>query len=259
MIENEIRRIHNEFFLKVKDKKNCLDFDKIKSKMKYGVWNHSHWNDSGNKNLIDKILSREMFQNDKDFPIFSLSNFILFLGDSILFIGGSYKVFGTTFIHEFYTLEEVMEYVFNGEGVVIEKDIKSLKFVEKNFKAGSIDYMSFKDAKRYVSNLNIRGVKGWREYCKSENKPINIPNTPNIVYKNKGFVSLPDFLGYQSNRGKKIDSLNYLQAKKICSKFKVSSASDYKIKRKKEFFLKTFQPFQVKHLRKWGGIVGVNF
>ena len=122
----------------------------------------------------------------------------------------------------------------------------------KNFKAGSIDYMSFKEAKRYVSNLNIRGIKGWREYCKSGNKPINIPNTPNIIYKNKGFVSLPDFLGYQSNRGKKIDSLNYLQAKKICSKFKVSSASDYKIKRKKGILPKNLPAVPSKAFKKMG-------
>jgi len=42
-------------------------------------------------------------------------------------------------------------------------------------------------------NLNSRGE--WEKYCKSGNKPKNVPASPQYVYKNKGWKGWPDFLG----------------------------------------------------------------
>jgi len=102
-----------------------------------------------------------------------------------------------------------------------------------NVRAGSIKYLSFEEAKNYVSKLGLKGTKEWVKYCKSGRKPENIPNTPSVIYKKNGFISLPDFLGYSSNRGKKRNTLTYEDAKKICVKLKVVSASDYRNKKKR--------------------------
>jgi len=43
--------------------------------------------------------------------------------------------------------------------------------------------------------LNLKNWSEWSEYCKSGKKPINIPNAPKIIYKNKGWKGISDFLG----------------------------------------------------------------
>ncbi|MDC0153545.1 hypothetical protein OAJ02_02290, partial [Nitrosopumilus sp.] len=56
-------------------------------------------------------------------------------------------------------------------------------------------FLPFKEAREFVRSLELKGDKDWRRYCKSGNKPDNIPANSNIVYKNNGYVDLGDFLG----------------------------------------------------------------
>jgi exonuclease I len=57
------------------------------------------------------------------------------------------------------------------------------------------EWRPFKEAREFVRALNLKGQKEWNEYCKSGNKPDNIPANPNRTYKNKGYVNLGDWLG----------------------------------------------------------------
>ena len=56
-------------------------------------------------------------------------------------------------------------------------------------------FCSFEEAREFVRELNLKGQKEWNEYCKSGNKPDNIPANPNRTYKNKGYVNSGDWLG----------------------------------------------------------------
>ena len=58
------------------------------------------------------------------------------------------------------------------------------------------NYKSFISSKIYVQKLNLRSYNDWCNYCKSKNKPNDIPPHPHIVYKNSGWKGWPDFLGY---------------------------------------------------------------
>ena len=64
-------------------------------------------------------------------------------------------------------------------------------------------YRSFKEARKFARSLKLITHEDWKKYAKSGKKPANIPATPNNVYKNKGWVSWPDFLGYEPKRKKK--------------------------------------------------------
>ena len=44
-------------------------------------------------------------------------------------------------------------------------------------------FRPYKDAREFVRALNLKGRKGWIEYCESGNKPDDIPTTPWVVYK----------------------------------------------------------------------------
>jgi superfamily II DNA or RNA helicase len=56
-------------------------------------------------------------------------------------------------------------------------------------------YKSFKEARVFVHNLGIKNQKEWGDYYKSSNRPADIPSAPDIVYKDKGWISLGDWLG----------------------------------------------------------------
>jgi hypothetical protein len=55
-------------------------------------------------------------------------------------------------------------------------------------------YRSYKEAREFVRALNLKGQKEWKEYCKSGNKPDDIPSSPNSTYK-KDFKGVGDWLG----------------------------------------------------------------
>ena len=44
-------------------------------------------------------------------------------------------------------------------------------------------YRSYKDAREFVRALNFKTQKEWQEYCKSGDKPNDIPAQPWHVYK----------------------------------------------------------------------------
>mgnify|MGYP001187014043 FL=1 len=58
-------------------------------------------------------------------------------------------------------------------------------------------YRSFKDARKFARSLNLKkrdGPHGWKAYCKSGNKPEDIPSAPDTVYK-KEWKGMGDWLG----------------------------------------------------------------
>jgi hypothetical protein len=46
----------------------------------------------------------------------------------------------------------------------------------------NIQYRPFKEAREFVRKLGLKGHKEWKEYCKSGNKPEDIPAQPWLVY-----------------------------------------------------------------------------
>jgi hypothetical protein len=55
-------------------------------------------------------------------------------------------------------------------------------------------FRDFESAREFVRALNLKGQKEWLDYCKSGNKPHNIPANPHRSYK-KDFKGLGDYLG----------------------------------------------------------------
>ena len=51
----------------------------------------------------------------------------------------------------------------------------------------------FREARAFVRSLNL--TVGWREYCKSGDRPVNIPTDPARIYKDQGWAGLRDWLG----------------------------------------------------------------
>lgn len=58
-----------------------------------------------------------------------------------------------------------------------------------------ISWRSFEHAKAYILKLKLQGTSSWRDYCKSNKKPSDIPSSPQIIYKHLGWKSWCDWLG----------------------------------------------------------------
>ena len=55
-------------------------------------------------------------------------------------------------------------------------------------------YKTFEEARKRVHNLNLGSLSNWLEFCKSGNKPQDIPSNPAQVYSND-WISYGDWLG----------------------------------------------------------------
>jgi superfamily II DNA or RNA helicase len=56
-------------------------------------------------------------------------------------------------------------------------------------------YWDFNTSKEFVKTLNLTKQQEWFNYCKSYEKPYNLPSSPHFVYK-KEWISWSDWLGY---------------------------------------------------------------
>ena len=60
-----------------------------------------------------------------------------------------------------------------------------------------ITWRSFVQAREFVHKLKLKkrdGPNGWKEYCKSGNKPDDIPSTPRSAYKKIKNFKLSKFI-----------------------------------------------------------------
>ena len=56
-------------------------------------------------------------------------------------------------------------------------------------------YKPFEQARDFVRKLGLETYGEWRRYCKSKEKPWDIPSKPEDYYKNKGWTDFGDWLG----------------------------------------------------------------
>jgi Phage-integrase repeat unit len=60
------------------------------------------------------------------------------------------------------------------------------------------EFLPFEEAKKFVHSLGLKNAYEWEKWRKSENRPKDIPTSPEVVYKNE-WKGLPDWLGYEDS------------------------------------------------------------
>ncbi len=66
-------------------------------------------------------------------------------------------------------------------------------------------YLTFKQSRKFVHSLKLKNQDEWRFYAREgmtgkDLRPKNIPSNPNRTYKDKGWVSWPDWLGTENKK-----------------------------------------------------------
>ena len=61
-------------------------------------------------------------------------------------------------------------------------------------------FLPFTKARKKARALGLKGVREWRDFCNSKDRPLDIPVCPRVTYKECGWINFPDFLGYKYPR-----------------------------------------------------------
>ena len=89
-------------------------------------------------------------------------------------------------------------------------------------------YREFREARLFVRSLKINNRPEWSEYCKSGNKPDDIPSSPERTYKNKGWNGLGDWLGTGRIAPQKMSYRPYKEASKFVQRLKLKSGKEWR-------------------------------
>jgi len=93
-------------------------------------------------------------------------------------------------------------------------ELKDVLINEFGNKGMRVDWLPFNEAKSFVSKLKLKNNEEWVEYCKSGNKPYNIPSNPNKAYIDE-FISSGDWLGTNKVANQYREYLPFKEAHKI--------------------------------------------
>jgi hypothetical protein len=85
------------------------------------------------------------------------------------------------------------------------------------------DMLPFAAARAIVRKLKLKSVKEWEAWRKAGKRPSNIPSSPEQVYRDDGWISMPDWLGYEGVRGNMLP----FAARAIVRKLKLKSVKEW--------------------------------
>ncbi len=87
--------------------------------------------------------------------------------------------------------------------------------------------LSYEKSKKIVSKYKIKNSTTHRYIWKEKLKKLNIPKYPEIVFKNKGWISWPDYLGVKIIPGR-VNWRSFKDAKSYLRKLKFKSRLEYR-------------------------------
>jgi exonuclease I len=83
--------------------------------------------------------------------------------------------------------------------------------------------LSFREARKYVRNLNLKNNKEWREYCKSGKKPDTIPVNPDREYRDEGWIDWNDWLGTDNKPTRRTVYRSFIEAREFVRKLRLEN------------------------------------
>eukprot|EP00947_MAST-08B_sp_MAST-8B-sp1_P005274 g5274.t1 len=124
--------------------------------------------------------------------------------------------------------------VYKGKGWVSYPDWMGYQYTRGDQSRGrGKGALAFEDARNVVHRLRLTSKKEWWEWSKSGQRPSNVPSSPDRVYKGKGWVSYPDWMGYQYTNGDRMrgrvkGTLAFEDARKIVHRLRLTSQKEWK-------------------------------
>ncbi len=118
----------------------------------------------------------------------------------------------------------LFDFNFSSE-LLDEKDLTAQLQIKIWENLSKFQWMPFEEAREFVRTLGLKRQEEYTEMWKNRRLPNDVPGNPRGVYKNSGFVSMPDFLGYDSLFQ---DWKNWDETIQIIHPLKLKSASEFR-------------------------------
>ncbi len=106
-----------------------------------------------------------------------------------------------------------------------ESDLSNQLQIRLWEKLSRFSWMPFEEAREYVRGLNLISSTEFTNYWRQGKLPKNIPSKPRVAYNNDGFISMPDFLGYDSIFQ---DWMPFEKARDFVRKLKLKNTDDWR-------------------------------
>ena len=122
------------------------------------------------------------------------------------------------------------ERIFNFEvfsEYIDESELKDNLQIKLWDKLSRFEWMPFEEARLIVRDLKINSIKEWKLSVSNKQLPYNIPNWPNEVYENKGWINWGDFLGTGMIAPKNRIFMKFFEARKYARNLNLKSHKDW--------------------------------
>lgn len=90
------------------------------------------------------------------------------------------------------------------------------------------DFRSYSDAKIFVRRLKIKSKTEWENYCKSQQRPVDISSNPSKTYHQKGWSGWGDFLGTGTIAPRLRNFPDYKKARSFVHTLKLKTWADWR-------------------------------
>lgn len=96
-------------------------------------------------------------------------------------------------------------------------------------KLGKLSWRPFEEAREFIRALELKTNNDWKEYCRSQNKPKDIPSNPHIIYSKNGWDGMGDWLGSSEIKQLKRfnDYVSFEEAKKFASSLGLKNLKEW--------------------------------
>lgn len=92
-------------------------------------------------------------------------------------------------------------------------------------KIGKANWRTYDESRKYTIEAGLKTVKQWNVFCKSKNKPPDIPTAPQTIYKNSGWKSWASFFDTDNIRG---DFWDYKTSEAYVRKLALNKEKDFR-------------------------------
>jgi superfamily II DNA or RNA helicase len=88
-------------------------------------------------------------------------------------------------------------------------------------------YRPFNKARAFVQSLGLKSEREWRDYCKSGNKPADIPAGPTRTYAKKGWAGMGDWLGTGVVASRSLQFRSFVEARAFARGLGLKSRAEW--------------------------------
>jgi superfamily II DNA or RNA helicase len=92
-------------------------------------------------------------------------------------------------------------------------------------KVAKVNIRSYKESNEFVKKLGFKSSKDWWRYCKSGDKPFDIPNTPYIVYKD--WINWAEWLGTKNYSSNKMQYKGFEEAREFARSLNFKNQNEW--------------------------------